>query len=97
MAATHHLNVFRILASPLVSLEHGVNERKIAVCTATCAIGYMGKAVPWQVVGPPQLSHMQTEVSKEYFVGRDGLWRHLQMLSAQGVGVPGCGSLGAQC
>lgn len=60
-------------------MEHGVNEKKIAVRTDTCAVGCMGKAVPPASNGAAQLPHIQTEVSKGSSVGRDGQWRHLQM------------------
>lgn len=46
MAGTHRFSVIRILASLLVSLEHGVNEKKTAACTATCAVGCTGKLFP---------------------------------------------------
>ena len=68
------------MASQLVLLEHGVNATKMAVLIPTCSVGStLRKAVP-------QLPSIQTEVSKEYSVGKEGA-----MASSPNTVHPGAG------
>lgn len=64
MATTHRFSVFRILASPPFSMEHGVNEKKIAVRTATCAVGCMESGSPSKSWGRPAASHSDRSLKR---------------------------------